>query len=543
MLGQKYGVVYTPDNLSVFVAALLSRFTGELNITTVLDPASGECSLLKAAKNTFGENCNYIGIDVDKEAVDDTKNTFNVIYNDFILPISLTGKASDYWKKKLPSVELIIANPPWSSEKIYDRSSLENAGYKLVSGQYDSYVLFIEQTYNILCDNGIMAFIVPDSIFDAQNEKLRKLLAEQTQIKAIARLGEKIFDGINRATTVIVCQKSLPNYMSETICFRLSTNERREYLSGTKTLMYFFDRNCHSVKQHRFTENQCFNFNIDARTEEEDLLRKITSDIFKWDDVFYFGRGVEISKKGSIVYCPFCQSAQGYKKQQLIDGKKECTHCGQEFCIKPTDVSSVVDRVSKNSNQVRFYVGESIHRYCLDGTFCIKPNIKGINYKSSDIYSPPKLLIRKTGLGIYGTIDRSNSLVSQTVYVLKYIINDEIVPMEYYLALLNSRVVYYYYLKLYGENEWKSHPYLTKKIIFSLPIRPYEGNELDQRIISMAKSLLQSYDYRTDLQLENLILTKYRLNDTDKMIIAQEMSRLPDLSAVENMKWDQFRHV
>ena len=64
MLKQKYGVVYTPDTLSEFVATLLKRVVGDTPISAVLDPASGECSLLNAAKDAFGEQCEYIGIDV-----------------------------------------------------------------------------------------------------------------------------------------------------------------------------------------------------------------------------------------------------------------------------------------------------------------------------------------------------------------------------------------------------------------------------------------------------------------------------------------------
>lgn len=88
---------------------------------------------------------------------------------------------------------------------------MEKAGFTLVAGQYDSYVLFIELAYNILSEDGVMAFIIPDSLFDTQNERLRKFLVENTKIKVIARLGEKIFDEVNRATTVIICQKSLPS--------------------------------------------------------------------------------------------------------------------------------------------------------------------------------------------------------------------------------------------------------------------------------------------------------------------------------------------
>lgn len=335
MINQKYGVVYTPQTLSDFVATLLKRVIGNQFIKAVLDPASGECSLLNAAKRAFGDACEYIGIDVDQDAVNSTKDIFTIIHNDAILPYNVKRPTADYWKGKLPAINAIIANPPWSSEKIYERTMLEKAGYTLVAGQYDSYVLFIELAYNILCDNGVMAFIIPDSLFDAQNERLRKFLLENTQIKIIARLGEKIFDEVNRATTVIICKKASPSPDNETICFRLSTNARKDYLAGKGSLTSFFDKSNHSVMQARFMRNTGYNFDIDAHSEEEELLAKITTETIDWDHIFSFGRGVEISKSGKIVYCPTCNYAQGYKKKQMDAGEKVCTHCGAINALIP----------------------------------------------------------------------------------------------------------------------------------------------------------------------------------------------------------------
>ena len=210
MLNRKYGVVYTPDALADFVADLLYRYTDKVDRPIILDPASGECSLLSAAKKRFGENAICFGIDVDSEAVNNTKAVFSVIHNDAIMPVNVKRKTADYWSAKLPPVNAIIANPPWSTEKIYNRDALINAGFTLVNGQYDSYVLFMELAYNILSPGGTMAFIIPDSLFDAQNESLRRFLCTKTTICVIARLGEKIFDEVNRAATVIVCKKSDP---------------------------------------------------------------------------------------------------------------------------------------------------------------------------------------------------------------------------------------------------------------------------------------------------------------------------------------------
>lgn len=537
MMKRKYGVVYTPESLSVFVATLLQRTIGNNPIKAILDPASGECSLLNAAQAVFGDACRYLGIDVDPEAVNITKELFEIQLNDAILPRNVKRNTATYWKNKLPPIDAIIANPPWSAEKIYDRIALENAGFTLVAGQYDSYVLFIELAYNILRDNGVMAFIIPDSLFDAQNERLRKFLVEKTQIKVIARLGEKIFDEVNRATTVIVCKKAMPSTQDETICFRLSTDARKEYLAGNGDLIEFFDKSNHRVKQERFARNNGYNFDIDAHSDEEDLLRKITSNVVDWNQLFNFGRGVEISKSGKVVYCPSCNCAQGYKKKQMAAGEKICTHCGSTILVNPDTAQNVVT-TAPDPESVLIYVGENVRRYAINGECYIRPNIDGINYKNRDLYTPPKLLIRKTGLGIYGAIDYTGSMTSQTVYILKYADPNNATPLEYYLALLNSRVVYYYYLKVYGENEWKSHPYLTKQIIYTLPIRPYVGDELDHQIIQLATELMRGYDYCIDLKLEGLIMKKYGISDEEKHLISDEMNRLPNLSAVNNMKME-----
>lgn len=537
MVAKKYGVVYTPIRLAEFAAELLYREAAETNteIKSVLDPACGECALLYAAKKHFNGTVKYFGIDVDREAIVDSDKDFEILYNDSILPRNVKKQTAGYWKNKIRKISAIIANPPWSSEKIYSREDLQNAGFLLAAGQYDSFVLFVELAYNLLDDGGYFSFIIPDSLFDAQNEKLRRFLTEKTQIKVIARLGEKIFEEVNRATTVVVCRKAEPMDNSITHCFRLTTEERKKFLASDLSLFDFYNKGVHDVLQRRFTENAACNFDVDTHSDEEALLSKIKEHSISWEKTFIFGRGVEISKTGKVVFCPSCGYAQGYKKSQMTEGKKKCTNCGSEILVTDSSVQNVVSK-EQTPQAVQIYVGENVRRYGITGECYIKPNIPGINYKNRAMYNPPKLLVRKTGLGIYASIDYTGSMTSQTVYILKFKDSRHQVPLEYYLALLNSRVVYYFYLKTYGENEWKSHPYFTKQIIYSLPIRKFENSELDKKIIEVASELAHSYEYSKDVQLEKLVMKKYDLSENECNMVYGEMNRLPDLSAINNMK-------
>lgn len=427
--------MYTPYRLADFVAELLQIETAEDNfvIHMILDPACGECALLSAASKIFGGDVSYNGIDVDIDAILASGDEFNIEHNDAILPKKRKTETAEYWVKKMEPISTIIANPPWSSEKIYTRAELQKAGFTLTTGQYDIYVLFIELAYNLVTDGGYFAFIIPDSLFDAQNEKLRRFLVENTEIRVIARLGEKIFDEVNRATTVIVCKKIKPKKKSQTKCFRLSTNERRAFLSSELPLIKFYNAGYHEVLQSRFASNMACNFDIDVHPDEEKLLKQISKNTIDWDVLFNFGRGVEISKTGKIVFCPFCSFAQGYKKLQLAEGKRSCTNCGETIPVLIETIQNVVTK-EKGSKVTQIFVGENIRRYAVSGENYIEPNISGINYKNRDMYDQPKILVRKTGLGIYSAIDYTGSMTTQTVYILKLKDNKHTTPLEYYLA-------------------------------------------------------------------------------------------------------------
>ena len=240
-----YGVVYTPETLANFTAKLLISETtfnifDSKNNVTVLDPACGEGMLLKEFYREFRIHYNIpidsVGVDIEEEVIHNNKKSYNDTYRfickNTIIP-SNKVTAISYWKHHMKAPSFIIANPPWSSEKIFSKSDLSRAGYEFYTGQYDSYVLFIELCLKLVKKGGILAFIIPDSLFSDENKKLREYLLKNTQIRVIARLGEKLFHNINRATSVIILKNSVPTVDSTTTCYRLDTTDRKKFLAGS----------------------------------------------------------------------------------------------------------------------------------------------------------------------------------------------------------------------------------------------------------------------------------------------------------------------
>ena len=534
-----YGVVYTPKDLAEFMAKIVHGICDRdgIEVSTVLDPACGEGRLL-LEYNKINKHANYIGIDVDQNVIErnilEADANFVYINNDAISPLRVRRNTANYWKEKLGKVSVVLANPPWSGEKVYDNNELQKRGFILAEGQYDSYVLFLELAIKLLDKKGIMAFIIPDSLFSTQNTKIRKMLCDCMHIEVIARLGEKLFPGINRATTIIVCTKDEQNN-KKTRCFRLNTEDRKQYLNGQNNLYKLFESKSYYISQRRFSENNEYIFDIDTKENEEELVKKIMSSGMDMNEIFLFGRGVEISKKGTGIQCDHCNKFQGINKKHVTYGKKNCAFCGKEILVTKEKIKKIISDTN-NSSGAMIYVGENIQRYYTESCKYILKNIAGINYKDDDIYSGRKILLRKTGLGIKACIDYNETYTSQTVYILKLLEKYKTEPLEYYLALINSRVIYYFYLKRYGENEWKSHPYLTKKIVYSFPLKKYEDNELCNEIANLSKELMDQYDYVKDIAVEQLICQLYGITENEKEIIYKTMNNLPDLGAINVMK-------
>ena len=533
---EKYGSVYTPDNLADFASFLiLSQIKADgAACSTVLDPACGEGSLLKSYAKTIDQTkARLIGIDVDSQAIDycqqNLSNNYKFINDNFLLPSTrLNNKTDSYWENKIGAVSLIFSNPPWSKDRHFNSKDLSDAGFSLKRNQYDAYVLFIELSYKILASDGYMCFILPDSIFDTQNDYLRKFLLENMSIKVIARLGEKLFPNVNRATTIILCKKT-KDAENQVSCFRLGTNDRKLILNGSDTLENIYNKKAHKVNQSRFSKNNAFTFDIDTTISDEKLINKLRKNNFIAENAFAFSRGIEISKNGLVTKCPLCGYEQPILKHQ-IGSTKICSKCNKE--IKVNNSRKLISS-EKTSTNKSIYVGENLHRYAIDSEKYIETNVNDVDYKEKVFKNKRLLLIRKTGLGIYATV-KDNCLTTQSIYVLQPKVSDE--ELYYYLGLFNSRLIYFYYIKEFGENEWKSHPYLTKSIIFSLPIKRFESNELSLSISTKAKTLSENYSASLDVKLENEIFNLYSINKNERVKIISELQKLPNLSAIKQMK-------
>jgi hypothetical protein len=574
---KRNGVVYTPRLLADHVAqkALYYYLLGEtssrnnntaLSQLRVLDPACGKGELLTAfwractnkdivgnirVSSKFNPIDTLCGIDIDKTSAAYTQNEIRKIllgkqptkpiktltFNTLLLP---SKKSFDSIKTRFDATkgfDVIIANPPWGADISSFKSGLDNSAFSLLQGQFDTSDLFFELSLKLGKPGGILAFIIPDSLFALERRALRKLISTQTQILYLARLGEGFFPDVFRGCAVLIVRNAIPTADSNVECMRLNPQLRSDLLASNISFADAENQINHFVPQSRFINDREYIFDIDTTVKEEKLINKIGNTKNLISNALDSSRGVELSKRGSITQCPSCLKWSPTPTHI----EKKCQKCGKLIDLTETKTVRII-----NNEPIKGYlpivVGECISRYQVEKYLFIDPSKKGVNYKNLDQYSCPKIVVRKTGVGLTASIDYSGALTNQVVYsfVLKHQNGNVQLPLELYLAILNSRLMYYYIIKRFGEIEWRSHPYLTLKHIRELPLPDKLYEKIDYISESAAvlndlrKSLISGKKISNllDARIENLVANLYGLHVSDYNIIYSTLSTIEKLRPV-----------
>jgi predicted RNA methylase len=553
----KLGAVYTPSLLADWVAQELVSRLPQKNPVWVLDPACGDGALLLSVLRTImpgPDKVSLAGIDIDSNAIRKAASQLPpatmLKHADALLPEANRGVEIG-WKKLVQTEKIcaVISNPPWGAELRQKPKELRAAGYKLARGQFDSYDIFIELCLRVVPQGAILAFIVPDSLFFPEHKPLRALLLEQTQLQLIARLGEGLFGNVYRGTAIIICRKAKPTTRSAIECFRLRKALREQVLNGRISLKAAKQKEVHIVPQEHFHLDPEKRFLIDVSGDDMTFFQKMNAFRSNWVEWLKSGRGVELSKSGAIVVCPICSTARPEPK---AGNTLKCQKCERVFRLDDARRR----RIIKISQTVpfgwkRLIVGEDVNRYRCASSRIIKTNVPGINYKTPESFEGAKLLVRKTGVGLKAAIDDSGALTNQVVFHYKPLPKSPAFILDYVLGVLCSRVMLAYYLKRTGENEWRSHPYMTQKTIAELPVPAVSEGQWEWR---QAKAIADavskrrrngSDDSSLDLYIDSLVAGLYGLNKRGCTWVLHVLNEAQPLQPIAGMRADagQLRPV
>lgn len=542
------GAVYTPKFLAKWVATQLMEALPPDEPALVIDPALGDGQLLNAVGEVAGDRVELLGIDINPVAVSQARRRLPTgarTLNADALRLTRNNDAATSWRALIGVGRPVgvIANPPWGADLDHSPAELASLGYTLANGQFDSYDLFVELCISFAPEGSVLAFILPDSLFGPEHEPLRHLIVRSTEIISISRLGEGFFPGVYRGTVVLVLRTGTPKPTHEISCFRLNKEWRRRVLSGTSTLADAQSHCSHCVKQNRFAKDPQARFDIDVQQSEESTLTTIGSSPLSWTRWLQSGRGIELSKTGRIVTCRYCNNAHPLPRDN--ERFVTCSACGRRLAASELAATTIIRPLqAPEPGWHPLIVGEDVDRYRCIPSRQIKTDITGINYKTPETFQQRKLLIRKTGIGIKAAIDESGAYTNQVVF--HYFVPSHVwAPpflLDYLQGVLSSRVLLAYYLKRIGENEWRSHPYVTQKTISTLPIPEIsEGTWQWRQAQAIAEEVTRrrsrdSHSSAEDIMIDCLVAGLYGLDQRQCHWVVDVLDQAESLEPIRTVR-------
>lgn len=529
------GSFYTPKALAEWCAHLLNEMGAA---GAVVDFGCGDGALLTATRSEMpGASCT--GIELDAREASRARASIGphgTVWTCDVLSPPDSGRSSlaEYWRARLGSEQLsVIMNPPWGAVHDLDSAAAQRKGLTLAVGQYDTYDLFCELVVQLLRPDERFVFILPDSIFLPEHERLRQLLLSQSELSLIARLGEGIFAGVYRGCVVVAGVRRAPRSNHRVECLRITKAERAR-LSIKGDFERCRKQLSHFVLQERFALDLVSRFDIDVR-EQDETVPKILATGSGWTEPLWSSRGVEISKSGKVLVCRACDTARPLPKQE----RPRCLLCGG--LLHEDSLLHVIAKSRPDSgNWVPFMAGEDIRRYDARPSRWIRTKVKGLNYKKSVLTSEPRILVRKTGIGLNAAISTVKAYSNQVVfeYGMRRPNQFDFNYLHYVLGVLCSRVLFAFHLRRTGELEWRSHPYVTQRTLAELPIpQPRPKTQQWRQAAAIARAVdQQPQSDSAEIQIEALVGGLYGLSTSDMRWALDVIDGAADLQAMRDLR-------
>lgn len=136
--------------------------------------------------------------------------------NSLIESKTIAGNKAFNWREQFPEVfakggfDVMIGNPPYLRvqglrENFEKESSFYEKKFKSATGRFDVYVLFMEQSFNLLNEKGKVSFILPHKFLISDfGTGIRRFLAENNAVESLLHFGsEMVFADAATYTCII----------------------------------------------------------------------------------------------------------------------------------------------------------------------------------------------------------------------------------------------------------------------------------------------------------------------------------------------------
>lgn len=379
--------------------------------------------------------------------------------------------------KKSGGFDIVIGNPPYGALFSKEESNYLKSRYQTAVWRVESYLTFIEKGIKLLKNNGMLGFIIPDTLLNLGfTQPTREILLRNSKLDQLIGLPSNVFSGATVDTIILLAEKSgyTEKYHPSNVLVK-TFGKKQEINSIIDAQNEFF------ISTKDWFEQNAFNLKTD--NSEKKLIDKI--------------------EKGKLIINDFAQILYGIKAYQTGKGKPPQTE--QIRNEKPFTSKNQI-----NEQWLPFFDGKRIGRYeilwkednyILYGDWLAEP-------RKPYVFEGEKILIRKiTGKNLIATYIPETSYCNTLLFVLKLKPNAEI-SYKCLLAILNSNLIGWYFRKKFQISDDDTFPQIMIRDILQFPIphvNPQLRKELDQLVDHILQLNREKQSTKLSSKLEHMI--------------------------------------
>ena len=385
--------------------------------------------------------------------------------NSIIDDENVVGDKAFNWEEEFSEIienggfDVIGGNPPWGAELSDNEEEYIKTNYNYPEYNINTYVVFLEKSFEILNKNGFLGFIIPSSwLYMFYYKKIRYFLANNTELKVILQLKYFAFEDVISESSIL-CYKKSENISENSVLTEVIYSSKEFNLHEYQ-----------SIPQTYLKEKYENGFLLNKNNLIDKLLNKMDT----LDDYCIFSTGIK----------PY-QKNKGNPKQTKEDVKNKIYTSNKK-------ISEEYEPYLVGGNIYPYRIEYPQNQFIKYGDCLAEPR-KSFNFKQK------KIVIRQTSNQIFSAIDNDKyyNLNNAHDLILK---NDSNLHLEYILALLNSKLLNYIYGQLVPE---EGSAFSEVKIVNlkKLPI-PVENLKNETKIIEKV-NLIINRNKLLQLEIDN----------------------------------------
>lgn len=462
---------------------------------------------------------NIYGVDLNKESVEITKlslwlktaneySTLTTLDNNIKCGDSLidcetiAGKNAFNWEKEFKDIidsggfDIVIGNPPYldsenMSKNLPDIRKACKMKFKTAKGNWDMFVVFIEQGLNVLKKGGMISYVIPNKLIGADyTESLRELLVNYKIIQLRDYSTIEVFKDADVYPITFLLQKS-----EEKQDILVEIMESEMHIKHSKIIKSnIFYKDIHWDKYFQ---------NID--TEAHCIIEKIK-------------RNSELKNIANI--CSAATVNEAYEIKKYI---REYDNLLDISNYKKLINTGIIDRyLSQWGYKTTKYIKDSYKNPVIPNN-----DLNNISRKRFEQAETEKIIIGGMNRRLECYYDNHGSYLAgkSTIIVTHSNIN-----MKYLLGLLNSNLISYFYIVSFNTCSLKGgYLVISASRVKKIPIKIPTEVQL-HRVIDIVNELINLYNEdnkkmiaEKENELNILIYEIYCLSKKEYMIIEEFM--------------------